>query len=119
MVMVQQDKALIRALLECDSIGQVYIKNLLDYQAGSRLKPPQISLSNNILTAISEADSLLIYLTLKERYTEKQVDNKATEYIYINYLTKWQKVRLWIANLLLIILPVYGIFYFRFKFFKK
>jgi len=116
---VQPDNALIRALLECDSVGQVHIKNLLDYQAGNRLKPPQIHVENNILTAISQADSIQIYLTLKERYTEKQMDNKVTEYKYINYLTRWQKIRLWAANLLLIILPVYGALYFKFKFFKK
>jgi hypothetical protein len=107
------DRSLVKALLECDSIGQVRIRQLLEYHAGNKLKPPQLSLNDNVLTAISETDSLLIYLTLKYRYNTKQSELKKTETVFVEKeLTWWQDTRIHFANLLLIILPVLALGFF-------
>ena len=72
MVKVEADSSLIRALIDCDSAGRATIRQLLEYQAGDRLKPPKIDIDeNNVLTATAEIDSMKIYLHLKDRF-EKQ-----------------------------------------------
>ena len=98
-VKVQADSSLIRALIECDSAGRATIRRLLEYQAGERLKPPEISIDeNNVLTAKAQVDSLAIYLHLKERYEKNTSIHtqaaKETVIVEVNRLTWWQK--LWI-----------------------
>ena len=39
-VVLERDQSMLRALLECDSVGQVQMRRLMEYQAGNRLKPP-------------------------------------------------------------------------------
>jgi hypothetical protein len=95
---------MMQALLECDSLGRVHIRELLNLQAGNRLKPPDLRIGdNNILTAISAADSLKIYLQLKDRHSESRSESAKTIYISVPAsLTGWQKIRIAIANILLI-----------------
>lgn len=114
-VVVQPDQAMVKALLECDSVGNVLIKQLTKYEAGERLKPPKINVSDNILTATSEIDSMSVYLTLKDRYVERADTLKIIEMkeVEVNWLNSWQKFRLWIGNIVLILIPV-GI-YFKIK----
>lgn len=97
-VRLKSDSAMIRALLECDSLGQVRMRELLEYQAGDRLKPPQLQLDNNVLTATAEIDSLSIYMQLRDRY-EKHVSKKdktETVIVEVNRLTWWQT--LWVTT---------------------
>jgi hypothetical protein len=93
-VTVKADSSLIRALLECDSLGQVRLKELLDYQAGERLKPPDVDITDNVLTAKAQVDSMNIYLQLRDRYerhtiTQTQTDKEIIE-VEVNRLTWWQ-----------------------------
>lgn len=106
---------MLQALLECDSAGQVVMKELLNYRAGDRLKPPEVIVKNNTLTVTAKVDSLSVYLALKDRYTElKQAEViKETVAIEVNRLTGWQKFRIWIGNIALILIPI-G-FYLKFK----
>ena len=64
------DSSLLRALIECDSLGQARLSQLLYYRAGERLSPPAVTISGNVLTAKAEVDSLKIYAKLKDRYEE-------------------------------------------------
>lgn len=88
-VTVAADSSLIRALIECDSIGQAHLKQLEEYRAGERLKPPRIEICDNVLTATAEIDSMAIYLTLKDRYKEQvRVEEKTvTRFVETNKLT--------------------------------
>lgn len=88
---------MIRALLECDSLGQVRIRELLEYRAGDRVKPPRLTLENNVLTATAETDSLSIYLQLRDRYERlvSKSDTTETVIVEVNRLTWWQT--LWIT----------------------
>ena len=114
-VTIEPDMSLLQALIECDSLGKAHIKQLFDCKFGSRLKPPKVQITDNILTAVSEVDSMSIYLKLKEttRETEKNNVINLVKYIYENRLTRWQQIRIWIANILMVILPVYGVFLIR------
>lgn len=91
-VTVEADSALIRALVECDSLGQAHLRQLLEYQAGDRLKPPRVAIKNNVLTATAKIDSLAIYMQLKDRYQEavKRETMTVTQYVETNKLTWWQ-----------------------------
>lgn len=106
---------MVKSLLECDSVGNVLIKQLTEYQTGERLKPPKVDISDNILTATAEIDSMSIYLSLKDRYVERAETSKIMEMkeVEVNRLNGWQKFRLWIGNIALILIPV-GI-YFKIK----
>ncbi len=92
-VRVERDSSLVRALIECDSLGQARIKELVEIQSGLNVAPPSLELKDNILTSSAQVDSMAIYLTLKDRYTEhKQVEIiERVETIEVNYLTRWQK----------------------------
>ena len=93
-VIIQADNSLLRALLECDSLGQVRMKELLDYEAGDRLKPPDVDITDNVLTAKAQIDSLAIYLQLRDRYekhsTARTQADKEIITVEVNRLTWWQ-----------------------------
>lgn len=91
-VRIEADSSLLRALVECDSLGQAHLRELLEYQAGDRLKPPQVVIRDNVLTATAEVDSMAIYLRLKDRYEERFRTDRKTETVYVetNKLTWFQ-----------------------------
>ncbi len=91
-VRVEADSSLLRALVECDSLGRAHLRALLDYQAGERLNPPRVELRDNLLTATARVDSQAIYLTLKERYKEavKRETVTMTRYVETHKLTGFQ-----------------------------
>lgn len=104
---------MLQALLECDSTGNVLIRQLLDYRVGKRLKPPQAEIKDNILTAKAETDTLDIHLFLDSYYERMERLLNERETIQVNVLTKWQEMRLQMANIVLIILPLWGIVKFK------
>lgn len=62
------DSSAIEALLECDSLGRVYIKEILDLKTGKRVKP-DIQIRDNIITlSCTEEDSIAIALYYKDIY---------------------------------------------------
>lgn len=95
-VTVKADSSMIRALLECDSLGQVRMRELVEYRAGERTKPPDLSIRDNVLTATAEIDSIGIYLQLRDSYEThiSQAETLTIETVEVNRLTWWQK--LWV-----------------------
>lgn len=92
-VEIAPDSSMISALLECDSLGRVHIKELLSYRSGDRIKPPDIRINErNELSATATVDSLHIYMQLKERYKETVKKETITKEVAVNYLTWWQKL---------------------------
>lgn len=109
-VAIRADSSMLQALLACDSVGNVLLKQILGYQAGNHLKPPAMNLNGNVMTVTAKVDSFAVYLALKDRYTEKkQIETiKETITVEVNRLTAWQKIRLWIANIaLILLLPIF------------
>lgn len=64
-VVILPDSALIRAYLECDSMGQVHIREL-EVERG-RTIIPKVILKDNILLVPIKVDSLRVYNTFKDR----------------------------------------------------
>lgn len=93
-VTVAADSALVRMQLAIDSLGQIYLQGLIDYQAGERVKPPRITIEDNVLTATAEVDSLALVLQLKDLYErvygeQKTVEAQTVE-VEVNRPTRWQ-----------------------------
>lgn len=111
-VQVKADSSLLRALVECDSLGQAHLKQLLEYQAGDRLHPPLVDITNNVLTARARIDSMAIYLQLKDRYTERnkiqRVTRTITQTVEVNRLTWWQTLFYRLGQILTAALIVAG-----------
>lgn len=65
------DSALISALLECDSLGQVQIKTIIDLETGLRIRP-NIEIVNNVITLkCTQEDSIAISVYWKDVYEKK------------------------------------------------
>ncbi len=116
-VVVERDQSMIRALLECDSLGQVRTKELLEYKAGNRLHPPDFQLQDNILTATATCDSLEIYMQLKDRYEQHLSTRQIVQTIEVNRLNGWQKMWMRVGQVLTVALLIFGAFKIR-KFIK-
>ncbi len=96
------DSSLVRALIECDSLGRARLSELLDYRAGDRISPPVITMVDNILTAKAQVDSFKIYARLKDRYEEHRTSDTVVETVEVNKLTAWQKVRLRLGEAMMV-----------------
>lgn len=96
-ITVEADSALIRAYLECDSLGRVRVRQLAEFRAGRRLQPPAINIQDNVLTATATTDSLNLYLQLRERYESHHNtrDTAITVVQTVNRLTWWQTLWVW------------------------
>ena len=111
-VKVEADASLIRALLECDSAGNVLFKRILAYEAGAHVQPPQIDIQDNVLTATAKVDSFGIFMKFRERYVEKTayMESQGTQVVEVNRLTGWQKFRVRLGNFVLVGVPIYIVF---------
>lgn len=114
LVQVRADASLIKALLECDSAGNVLLKRILEYEAGEHVDPPKLDILDNVLTATVEVDSFGIFMTFRERYVERtdymESQEKETVTVYVNRLTGWQKFRVRLGDCVLIGVPIYIVF---------
>lgn len=88
---------MLQALIECDSLGQAHLKQLMDYRAGEYLRPPRVMLKNNILTVTAKTDSLKLRIEWLEReiYNVKSATYVEYRDVPVNYITWWQ--HLWIV----------------------
>lgn len=118
-VRIERDSASIRALLECDSLGRVRIREILSLRSGLRVRPPTLQLSGNTLTARADVDSMSVYLQLRDRLESRiRSDTSSTEKVIPVYRqTGWQKFFCWSGVLMWLLLLGWGVFsgYKRFK----
>ena len=97
LVRLQPDTSLLRALIECDSLGRARLHEVLETHAGQYIAPPEVAIdNNNVLTVTAETiDSVGIYMKLKDRYREEVKHKEVTLTVEVNVLTWWQT--LWVA----------------------
>lgn len=88
----EADSSMLRALLECDSLGQVQIKRLLEWRGGDKLKPPEFKIKDNILEikAANEAYNKVIQLNEKLITQLRSRSRQDVQYIEVNRLNSWQ-----------------------------
>lgn len=117
---VLPDSSMIQMLIECDSVGQARLKQIVDYKSGERVKPPTLEIKNNILTAVAKVDSLEIYHTYKDKLKEVTKERIEIKTIVkeVNKLTRWQR---WMCGLghcalgAIVIGVIVFMFYLKFK----
>jgi hypothetical protein len=91
-------------------MGQVQMRKLLEYQAGNRLKPPDIEVRDNVLTATAQADSMAIYLTLKDRIERHTSTHKELQVVEVNRLNTWQRTWMRIGQVSALLLILFAVF---------
>lgn len=105
-VYVPADQATINALLECDSLGNVLIKNIETLQ-GKLNARASLKIQDNKLTADCQCDSLAIYLQLKEKFEKVTTDTNKTKIIEKEKnLAWWQLTLMWAGGIFFIILII-------------
>lgn len=101
------DSSLVRALLECDSLGRVYLRELVTLQ-GERVKQ-DFSLKNGVLKVAAtdnarERHHSLHNEILSVRYKEVPVPYP----VEVNRLSSWQAFQLWVARILMLMLALWA-----------
>lgn len=98
-VTILPDSASIKALLECDSAGNVLIKELQEEQ-GKNVKL-QLSLEqasgNGVVTVDCKQDSLEMVIALQNEKIQELNNNKQTETIEVKYIPDVVKWLAWIG----------------------
>lgn len=105
------DSARLRALLYCDSIGQVKIRQIQDYYAGQWIKP-KVVIRDNYLNVDCKIDSAAIVVRWNERHeTTSNIIHTVTVPPAVNYVTGFQWFQIWLARILLAAGAIVGIYY--------
>jgi hypothetical protein len=101
------DSAGFRAALECDSMGQVRIRQIQDYYAGQFVKP-KVIVKDNWLRVDCRIDSGAVYVAWKQR-TETTEQSVTTVKVPppVNYVTGWQWAQIWAGRLLIALVVIY------------
>lgn len=65
------DSSGLRALLECDSLGNVRVKEIEDYYAGRLIEKPKIEIRDKYIYVKCEIDSGAVMVKLLEKYIKQ------------------------------------------------
>jgi len=103
-IVTDPDSSYIKILLKCDSLEQVFIESLLEYEGGNKIKPPEVSIKDNVLTAKCKTDTTvysfpLYTIEIKEQEI-KTIDN--TKYRFGEDFFYWSGITLYVFLILLI-----------------
>ncbi len=89
------DSTLLRAMLHCDSLGQVQMERIEELESRNNKVQHNLSLEGNILTSKAITPPSELQFKLHERDTERLQTTKQTQVVEVNRLSWWQ--RLWIG----------------------
>lgn len=106
-VVLVPDSALIHALLECDSLGRVYLKTIQTLQ-GQRVQQ-SIQLDDNILRVVATDQAREMHYTQQTtetiiRYKEIPVPVE----VEVNRLNSWQAFQIWTGRIVMLLLLIYA-----------
>lgn len=108
-IFMPADSAWLTALLECDSLGQIRVKEIRDYYAGLHVAPPYVRVDGNVLTAGVRVDSVAVFLKLKDRYYRASETKYLEKQVRVNFITGWQNFQMWVGRILLGLGVLYGV----------
>ncbi len=100
---IEKDSSSFRALLECQN-GKVILKNVTQAEPGRSLKSPKVRLDNNKLNIDCELKEQELYARWKSKQIKEAEVKTINTTKFVNYLTFWQKVQIWLGRLLLLVL---------------
>ncbi|SHL94409.1 hypothetical protein [Flavobacterium chilense] len=103
---IQKDSSSYRAFLECQN-GKIVVKNVTQAEPGRTLKSPKVRLENNKLNVDCELKEQELYARWKSQQV-KEIEVKTINTTkFVNYLTFWQKVQIWLGRIFLLVLVYY------------
>ncbi|OUL63713.1 hypothetical protein [Flavobacterium sp. AJR] len=100
---IEKDSSSYKALLECLN-GIVVIKNVTQAEPGRSLKSPKVRLENNKLSVDCEIKEQELYAFWKSKQVNDVQVKTINTTLYINELTFWQKVQIWLGRIFIIVL---------------
>lgn len=113
---IEKDSSSYKALLACQN-GKVVVTNVIQAEPGRSLKSPRVRIDNNKLYVDCETRARELYAFWKSKQV-KEVEIKTIRITkYINQLTFWQKLQIWLGRIFLVVM-VYYIIKIVYKFYK-
>ncbi|WP_428232491.1 hypothetical protein [Flavobacterium sp.] len=103
---IEKDSSSFRALLECQN-GKVVFKNVTQVEPGRSLKSPKVRLENNKLIVDCELKKQELYAFWKSQQVKDVEVKTISTTKFVNQLTFWQKVQIWLGRILLLVLMYY------------
>ncbi|UUF16660.1 MULTISPECIES: hypothetical protein [Flavobacterium] len=100
---IAKDSSSYNALLDCIN-GKVVLKNVIQAEPGRTLKSPRVRLDNNKLSVDCDLKEQELYAFWKSKQVKDVQEKTITITKFVNYLTFWQKVQIWLGRILLIAL---------------
>ncbi|WP_268847389.1 hypothetical protein [Flavobacterium aestivum] len=113
---IEKDSSSYMALLECQN-GKVVLKNVTQAEPGRKLKSPRVRVENNKLSVDCEINKQELYAFWKSKQVKEVQLQTIRITKYINQLTFWQKLQIWLGRIFLIVL-VYFIIRLVYKFYR-
>lgn len=105
---IEKDSSSYKALLACQN-GKVVVTNVAQAEPGRSLKSPKVRIENNKLFVDCELKEQELYAFWKSKQV-KEVEIKTIRITkYINQLTFWQKLQIWLGRIFLLVLGYYVI----------
>ena len=110
-VQVQPDSSILQALIKCDSTGRARLQEIQTLKESARLQQSikmeadPLPYQPTVITVTATVDSMGIYLTYKDRFTES-VETREIETIIekeVNILHWWQKLLMWAGGIVITI----------------
>lgn len=111
-IKIAPDSSSIEMLILCDSTNQAYLSQILNYESGKQAGVPQVVIKDRILTVKCRVDSMAVYATLKDRFTEnlttsvKNSETNQTINTVTNELTWFQNVMINLGWILLAVIVI-------------
>jgi len=105
---IVKDSSSYKALLECQN-GKVVVKNVTQAEPGRRLKSPKVRLDNNKLSVDCELKEQELYARWKSQQVKETEVKTIRTTKFVNQLTFWQKVQIWLGRIFLLVLAYYCI----------
>lgn len=103
---IEKDSSSYKALLACQN-GKVVVTNVTQAEPGRSLKSPRVRIENNNLRVDCEIKEQELYAFWKSRQV-KEVEIKTIRITkYINQLTFWQKLQIWLGRIFLVVMVYY------------
>lgn len=100
---IAKDSSSYNALLECLN-GKVILKNVIQAEPGRTLKSPRVRLDNNTLKVDCNLKEQELYAAWKSKQVKDIQEKTVTITKFVNHLSFWQKVQIWMGRLLLVAL---------------
>jgi Fe2+ transport system protein B len=113
---IQKDSSSFKALLECQN-GKVVFKNVTQAEPGRTLKSPKVRLDNNKLAIDCELKEQELYARWKSQQIKETEVQTIRTTKFVNHLTSWQKLQIWLGRLLFIVV-LFLVIRFVYKIYK-